>query len=433
MRIYFNVLKLQYSAKLINAFQAIHKNYKKISVNILNKFPLIMSKQEPSNEIKEVGGLKRSLEHEDSEDWVKRIQLEPVPVPETEDEICRRKLKKFVLLLSYCGQGYLGMQRNPGYKTIEDDVLNAMFQANLIKEEGVICPQSIRFQRAARTDKGVSAVRQIISVKLPIDEDLPVVINEHLPEQIRIMKAVRVTQKFDSKTQCDSRSYSYLCPTFAFAPIDTRGFGEVRNLETDVINLFYRKPNDQRAKRYIMDFTCSDPFIRSGIEFTLIKVKGQSFMLHQIRKMIGLAIAICKRYVSENIFERVWKSERIDIPIAPGLGLVLEEPHYGYYNKKYYNDGIHEQLNWDSEEEKIQAFREKFINSVIVETEVKEKSMLNWLETLNNHTFNERADGNPGQKVINGKESSDLEKTEEKDAENLDSVEDEVIPNSEKS
>ncbi|RXG69286.1 tRNA pseudouridine synthase A, mitochondrial [Armadillidium vulgare] len=408
-----------------------------------------MSKQEPSNQIKEVGGLKRSLEHEESEEWVKRIQLEPVPKPENEDEICRRKLKKFVLLLSYCGKGYLGMQRNPGYKTIEDDVLNAMFQANLIKEEGVICPQSIRFQRAARTDKGVSAVRQIISVKLPIDEDLPVAINEHLPEQIRIMKAVRVTQKFDSKTQCDSRSYSYLCPTFAFAPIDKTD--EKYIITSDVMeelrSLFNKykgthnyhnftarvKPNDQRAKRYIMDFTCSDPFIRSGIEFTLIKVKGQSFMLHQIRKMIGLAIAICKRYVSDNIFERVWKSERIDIPIAPGLGLVLEEPHYGYYNKKYYNDGIHEQLNWNSEEEKIQAFREKFINSVIVETEVKEKSMLNWLETLNNHTFNERADGNPGQKVINGKESSDLEKTEEKDAENLDSVEDEVIPNSEKS
>lgn len=65
-------------------------------------------------------------------------------------------------------------------------------------------------------------------------------------------------------------------------------------------------------------------------------------MLHQIRKMIGLAISIFKGYVEENIFEKVWKNERIDIPIAPGVGLVLEEPHYLYYNKKYYNDGIHE-------------------------------------------------------------------------------------------
>lgn len=56
--------------------------------------------------------------------------------------------------------------RNPGYRTIEDDLLNAMLRADLVTEEGCTCPQLFNFQRAARTDKGVSAARQVVSVKL---------------------------------------------------------------------------------------------------------------------------------------------------------------------------------------------------------------------------------------------------------------------------
>lgn len=56
--------------------------------------------------------------------------------------------------------------RNPGYRTIEDDLLTAMLHADLMTEEGCTCPQMFHFQRAARTDKGVSAARQVVSVKL---------------------------------------------------------------------------------------------------------------------------------------------------------------------------------------------------------------------------------------------------------------------------
>lgn len=56
--------------------------------------------------------------------------------------------------------------RNPGTKTIEEDLLTALLKANFITEEAFSTPQLIQFQRAARTDKGVSAVRQVVSIKL---------------------------------------------------------------------------------------------------------------------------------------------------------------------------------------------------------------------------------------------------------------------------
>lgn len=44
------------------------------------------------------------------------------------------------------------------------------------------------------------------------------VINSALPEQIRVLDIRRVTKGFNSKNSCDGRTYSYTCPTFAFAP-----------------------------------------------------------------------------------------------------------------------------------------------------------------------------------------------------------------------
>ena len=33
-----------------------------------------------------------------------------------------------------------------------------------------------------------------------------------------------------------------------------------------------------------------EPFVREGLEFAVMTVKGQSFMIHQIRKMVGEVI-----------------------------------------------------------------------------------------------------------------------------------------------
>ena len=48
-------------------------------------------------------------------------------------------------------------------------------------------------------------------------------------------------------------------------------------------------------------------------------------MLHQIRKMIGMAIAVVRGDADESVITDSWNTDRIDIPRAPGLGLMLEE------------------------------------------------------------------------------------------------------------
>lgn len=62
-----------------------------------------------------------------------------------------------------------------------------------------------------------------------------------------------------------------------------------------------KKANDPSAKRYIVSFECSDPFIHNNIQWVRCTVRGQSFMIHQIRKMIGI---IWRRKIER------WRRER---------------------------------------------------------------------------------------------------------------------------
>jgi tRNA pseudouridine38-40 synthase len=60
--------------------------------------------------------------------------------------------------------------------------------------------------RSARTDKGVSAVGQVVSGKFIVDPPGFVErLNAHLPEKIRCFGCRRVTGSFDARTNCDRR------------------------------------------------------------------------------------------------------------------------------------------------------------------------------------------------------------------------------------
>lgn len=48
-------------------------------------------------------------------------------------------------------------------------------------------------------------------------------------------------------------------------------------------------------------------------------------MLHQIRKMVGLTVAMMRGYASKDVLDSAFKLERVDIPIAPSLNLLLEQ------------------------------------------------------------------------------------------------------------
>ncbi|XP_053505239.1 tRNA pseudouridine synthase A isoform X1 [Ictalurus furcatus] len=373
-----------------------------------------MSEEENQNH-SNVTKLKRASESIEVENEAKKLKT---------DEEKRFPKRKVVLLMAYSGKGYYGMQRNPGnsqFKTIEDELVTALIKAGCIPENHGDDMKKMSFQRCARTDKGVSAAGQVVSLKLWLIENILEKINTHLPPQIRALGLKRVTGGFNSKNNCDARTYSYMLPTIAFSLKDSDQEDTSFRLDTETLQkvnkLFalykgthnfhnftsQKGPRDPSAKRYITEMSCGEPFVRQGAEFAVITVRGQSFMMHQIRKMIGLVIAVVKGYAQEEIIERSWCEEKVDVPKAPGLGLVLERVHFDRYNKRFGGDGLHETLEWKQEEDAIAAFKEAHIYPSIVETECQEKSMISWMSTLPIHDFTA---------TISGKQERKREKKE---------------------
>ncbi|MED6180857.1 hypothetical protein PIB30_013940 [Stylosanthes scabra] len=465
----------------------------------------------------------------------------------------RYKRRKIAIFFAYCGVGYQGMQKNPGAKTIEGDMEEALYVSGAVPEQDRGIAKRYDWARSARTDKGVSAVGQVVSGRFYIDPPgLVDRLNSNLPSQIRIFGYKRVTASFNAKKFCDRRRYVYLIPVFALDPschrdretvlaslgsgnelvkclecsergrkvvglvgnakrnltqeamdvdsfrsedkvntgltedIDvslSKGEGNCLNeksghedkilvdnvnskaeesnnevkvlvdsvnsktdLETMVpvqdadtpanggsvnsdiveemkvngedkptngsgfcygeeekerfnrILKYYvgthnfhnfttrTKAEDPAARRFIISFEANSIVVVQGMEFVKCEIVGQSFMLHQIRKMVGLAVAIMRNCAPESLIDKaLQKDVNINVPTAPEVGLYLDECFFASYNQKWKDS--HEELSMKAYEKEAEDFKMKYIYSHIASTEQKDGTVALWLHSLNHRNY----------------------------------------------
>ena len=71
---------------------------------------------------------------------------------------------------------------------------------------------------------------------------------------------------------------------------------------------------DMLARRHILSFEVhGEPFIYKNWEYVELRVKGQSFMIHQIRKMVGLVIAYASGHCGDDHVTRAFEENMEDI------------------------------------------------------------------------------------------------------------------------
>ncbi|GAA5982254.1 hypothetical protein JCM10908_004802 [Rhodotorula pacifica] len=312
--------------------------------------------------------------------------------------------KKVAVLIGYNGLGYKGSQINPGFETIEGDVFKALVAAGCISEDNSTNPHKVSLARAARTDAGVHAAVNVLTLKLILNppakaEETSIEdhINSFLPSGIRVWSILRVTGSFDPRRVCDQRQYEYTLPTHVFlgpkpgtpmhetiekaraadstfdasaSPIigaskefwsaqpersefladveakkqwrmprevleQIRTFVQAYEGSHNFYNFTVGKDfRDRSCQRVMRKLEITEPFIVNDTEYISVTFIGQSFMLHQIRKMIGLVMLAVRSASPPSLIPETFGPSRIHVPKAPGLGLLLISPHYTEYNKR---------------------------------------------------------------------------------------------------
>ncbi|GFY95816.1 pseudouridine synthase family protein [Actinidia rufa] len=148
------------------------------------------------------------------------------------------------------------------------------------------------------------------------------------------------------------------------------------------------KAEDPSANGVIISFDANTIVNVQEIEFVKCEVVGQSFMLHQIRKMVGVGVdvAIMRNCAPELLIETALQQDvNINVPTAPEVGLYLDECLFASYNQKWKDS--HEEVSMKAYAEEAEEFKMKRIYSPMASTEHKEGAVAIWLHSLNHRNY----------------------------------------------
>ena len=151
-------------------------------------------------------------------------------------------------------------------------------------------------------------------------------------------------------------------------------------------NYTIQKPfRDPSAKRHIKSFKVNEtPIVINGTEWLSIKIHGQSFMMHQIRKMVAMVALTVRCGTDPARIPETFTDIDLSIPKAPALGLLLERPVFDSYNNGAAATHDRETIDFGRYEEKVEEFK----RTEIYQRQFQEEAELNQFHQFFSHTDN---------------------------------------------
>jgi tRNA pseudouridine38-40 synthase len=304
------------------------------------------------------------------------------------DKYQRRPKHKVALIFSYVGTKYSGLQiQINAPNTVEAALWSSVCKADLVHPLSAVSLNKVSWQRCGRTDKGVHALRQVVSAKLMVDDDQEAVeaINKTLPADIRVLSIQRVVNSFNAKGSCMARQYSYFAPTYLYPNFDGPRLQALLVKMTGTRNFHNftvkKDPRDPSAKRHIRTIVVTPVSVVSGQECVEVILYGDSFMLHQIRKMIGFVVAVMAGYLPEWFFDVIFSPHfKFDVMMVPGHCLMLDTPIFDGYNKT--RGAAHGTLDFRPVEMAAEAFRRDMVHPEIIRLEREGQLVSKWMSHL---------------------------------------------------
>ena len=130
---------------------------------------------------------------------------------------------------------------------------------------------------------------------------------------------------------------------------------------------------DPSAKRIIKSFTVNEtPILINNTEWLSLKVHGQSFMMHQVRKMVSMVALLVRCGCHERRLQDSFEAKKIMIPKAPGSGLLLERPVFDSYNARLNGQEDRQPISFEPFSRAMDAFKQQEIYDRIFREEERE-------------------------------------------------------------
>lgn len=244
-------------------------------------------------------------------------------------------MRNIKLILQYDGTGYHGFQIQPSVITVQG-VLEAAVKK--------LTNEDIRVYGCSRTDAGVHAVKYCAGFKfdLPIPaERIAMVLNNMLPDDIRILSSEEVGEDFHPRFSTVSKKYVYTINTSPDAGVFTRNFEWQfpKTLNVDAMKC---------AAGYIIGEHDFKSFMTTGPEMestvrevysldieqhgSIIKIyiNADGYLYNMVRIITGTLVAVGEgRIEPHSLSEIIDKKDRnFAGPTAPPQGLALYEIYY---------------------------------------------------------------------------------------------------------
>ena len=189
------------------------------------------------------------------------------------------KLRWTLIRIAYLGKSYHGSQIQPNVDTVEHILTEKL------NECGASNPKF-----ASRTDKGVSAIANIVLTSSEMSSELLAgKLTEKLSgHDVWINGFCEVKEHFNPR-KATSRLYRYLI----YENVDIEKFSEIMKTFEGMHNFehFSKKNKRSNPNPEIEIFKISVSKIENGLA---CDIEGRSFLWHQVRTMIGAANDVCR-------------------------------------------------------------------------------------------------------------------------------------------
>jgi tRNA pseudouridine38-40 synthase len=239
-------------------------------------------------------------------------------------------VRNIKLAVTYDGSDYHGWQIQPGKKTIQGVLTEAI--QNLIGVE-------VTVHGASRTDAGVSALGQVALMQIdsPIPtENLAKAITHRLPPDIAVTEAVEVPISFDLIGAVKSKLYRYTIFTGRPRPVleirhcwhlptdlDTAAMARAaRKLVGKKDFKSFAAAADNRESSVRTIFRCD---VTAEDDWVYIDVEGDAFLYNMVRNIVGTLVEVGTGRQPPEKMEEILeaKDRKAAGPIAPANALCL--------------------------------------------------------------------------------------------------------------